>query len=101
MKWANGRGVLTYRLRQELGPARILVANSGGPLGDSNLNGITLEGVGKRFTVEQARSHFLGQKQVARSPFVAAGWVTQPECALPTLSLMTQIPGMRYGKMLQ
>lgn len=100
-KWASGRAVLTYRLRQELGSSAILIANSGGALGDPNLNGITLEGVGKRFTLAQARDFLLAQKLVSRTPFLAVGWVTSAESAVPTQTLVSQVPGTHYGRVPQ
>ena len=97
-KWATGRAVLTSRLRQELGHAAYLVANTAGPLGDHNVNGITLEGVGTLWTVGQAKLFLLDQKRVAHQPFVAAGWVLSRECVAATRSLALQVPGTCYGR---
>jgi hypothetical protein len=97
-KWANGRAVLTSRLRQELGHAVYLVANTAGPLGDHNLNGITLEGVGTTWTVAQGRLFLMDQKRVAQQPFVAAAWVLSAECVAATRSLVLQVPGTCYGR---
>lgn len=97
-KWSNGRAAMTSRLRQVFGNSVYLVANAGGPLVDSNLNGITLEGVGVRFTFAQAKSYLLAQKAVGRAPFVGAGWVTSAASALPTYTLALQVPGTHFGR---
>src|SRR5262245_6540463 len=79
-KWVVGRVIFTSRLRQVLGNPVYLVANSGGPLIDSNLNGIAIEGVGKKWTVAQAKGFLLSERAYARTPFIAAGWVISAEC---------------------
>src|SRR5262249_5674102 len=98
LKWVVGRTMLTYRLRQLLGSSVYLVANSGGPLVDSNLNGITIEGVGRKWTVAQAANFLEAERAVARSPFFAAGWVISAECVTPTRSLTRLVPGCCYGR---
>lgn len=97
-KYVAGRVLLTSRLRQALGSSVYLVANSGGALTDPNLNGITIEGVGKKWTVAQAKAFLLAERAIARTPFLAAGWVIAPECVQPTLQLAHQVPGTCYGR---
>jgi hypothetical protein len=97
-KYVVGRVILTSRLRQVLGNSVYLVANSGGPLMDPNLNGIAIEGVGKKWTVAQARGFLEAERSIGRSPFIAAGWVTSVECVDPTRQLARQVPGTCYGR---
>lgn len=96
-QYAANRPLYTQRLREEVGDAVILVANSGGALGDPALHGITLEGVGDRFTVEQARGHFAGQEAVSRTPFTAVLWATTPASDAPSRALAGEIPGAYWG----
>lgn len=91
------RPYLVQRLREVMGNDAVLIANSGGPLGDANLNGICLEGVGTRFTPQEARSALLGQRDVSRMPFVAALWITTDGSRQPSLELAREIPGVHYG----
>lgn len=97
LQYETWRPYFTTRLREELGPDRVLVANSGGALGDANLNGITLEGVGSRFTPEEAGTFLLAQKAVGRTPFFGVLWGTVPEAEEPSRALAAQIPGTYYG----
>jgi hypothetical protein len=96
-QYASNRPYFTRRLRQELGPDVILVGNSGGALADINLNGITLEGVGDRFTVEEARTYFAQQEAVSRDPFTAVLWATTDLSRGPSRALAGEIPGACYG----
>ncbi len=96
-QYAANRPRYTQRLRAELGDAVILVANAGGALGDPELHGITLEGVGDRFTVAQARSHLAGQAAVSRAPFTAVLWATTPPSDAPSRALAAEIPGVYWG----
>ncbi len=91
------RAYYTQRLREELGEGVLLVGNSGGALADPALNGITLEGVGDRFDVEEARSHFEGQEAVSVAPFLGVAWVTTPDSEAPTRAFVPEYPGLRYG----
>ncbi|MFN8177299.1 MAG: hypothetical protein U0167_05195 [bacterium] len=96
-QYAAWRPYFTQRLREVLGNDAILVANAGGPLVDSALNGITLEGVGTRFTVPDARGYLHAQLAVARPPFVAALWITTDGSREPSLGLAREIAGVHYG----
>lgn len=96
-QYATWRPYYTQRLRQALGNAVILVGNSGGALADPTLNGITLEGVGTRFTIPQAAAALLGQRDVSRMPFLAALWVTTDGSRAPSLALAQEIAGVHYG----
>jgi hypothetical protein len=98
-KWVVGRVMMTSRLRSALGGSAILLANSGGPLVDASLNGITIEGVGSQWTVVQARSFLQAERAVARTPFFGAGWVLTEECDAPTRNLARLVPGCFYGRM--
>jgi len=97
-KYVAGRAILTMRLRQELGNSAYLVANSGGPLADPNLNGITIENVGVKWTVTQATGFLQAQKAVGRTPFIAAGWVISASNVTPTRTLARTVPGCCYGR---
>jgi hypothetical protein len=96
-QYATWRPYFTQRLREVLGNDVVLVANAGGPLVDSTLNGITLEGVGTRFTVPDARSYLQGQGAVAHAPFVSALWITTDGSRTASLDLAREIPGVYYG----
>ena len=96
LRYPLGRYNFTRRLREELGDAKVIVANSGGPLGDSNLNGICLEGVGDRFTITQARDYVTNQEEVSRSPFTAVFWATTVASEAPSMQLATEL-GVHYG----
>jgi hypothetical protein len=95
--YSTWRPYYTQRLREEVGDAVLLVGNAGGALADPALNGITLEGVGDRFPVEVARSHFEAQEAVALAPFLGVAWVTTPASEGPTRGLVPEIPGLYYG----
>ncbi|MBZ0266526.1 hypothetical protein K8I85_00085 [bacterium] len=95
--YATWRPYYTAQLRAAVGDDRLLIANAGGPLGDSALNGITLEGVGHRFEVETARGYFAEQLAAATPPFLAVAWATTPESEQPCLDLVPQMEGLHYG----
>jgi hypothetical protein len=95
--YAAWRPYYTEQLREALGEGVILLANSGGALGDPVLNGITLEGVGDRFDVVSARSHFDSQRLVGRLPFLGVAWVTSDESELPTRDFVPGVDGLHYG----
>ncbi len=96
-QYRQWRPFFTARLRDELGPDAIVIANSGGPLGDDKLNGLTLEGVGDRFTVEEGSAYMLEQKAVSRTPFFGVFWGTTPASEQPSRDLALEIPGVHYG----
>ncbi len=89
------RPKLTLAMRQEF-PDKILVGNSGGRLDDPRLNGITLEGVGDRFTLDQARSFYNSQKAVATLPYHAVAWRTTDESS-EGCRVIAQELGIYYG----
>ena len=95
--YATWRPYYTQQLRAALGPDVLLVANSGGPLDDAPLNGITLEGVGDRFDVSDALSYFDSQRSVGHAPFVAVAWVTTVASDEPTREIVPAVPGLHYG----
>jgi len=95
--YATWRPYYTQRLREELGENVILLANAGGRLGDAVLNGITLEGVGDRFQVVDAKNWYDEQRMVGRLPFLGVAWVTTPASEGPTLDLVPQMDGLHYG----
>jgi len=95
--YAAGRPVLTRRLREVLGEDALLIANSGGALADPELQGITLEGVGDRFTVQQARSFLAQQEAVGRPPFTAVLWATTAASEGPSRTVAGEFPGVHYG----
>jgi hypothetical protein len=84
LQYETWRPYFTARLREEIGPDRIVIANSGGALGDPNLNGITLEGVGSRFTTAQGTTYLLEQKAVGQAPFFGVLWGTVPDSVEPS-----------------
>ncbi len=96
LRYGQGRPYLTARMREAF-PDKILVANSGGGLGDPALNGITLEGVGDRFTVLQARDFLTAQRSVAVAPFHAVLWNTTQESELPSRELAEELDGVYFG----
>ena len=96
-QYAQYRPVFTQRLRQELGTAKILVGNAGGPLGDPSLHGITLEGVGVRFTVEQARGYLAEQEGLGFAPFTAVLWATTDPSRVPSRELAAEFHGAHFG----
>jgi hypothetical protein len=97
-----GRIYFTTRLRETFGASCLILANSAGPLADPALNGIALEEVGGRyFTVEEARSHLLGQQEVAAAPFTSILWVISPESAYPSFQLCCEFSGVAYGTLRQ
>ena len=96
-QYAEYRPRFTQRLREELGDARILVGNAGGPLADPSLSGLTLEGVGDRFTIAQARGYLAQQEAVGRSPFTAVLWATTNVSRAPSWQLSAEFDGVYYG----
>jgi hypothetical protein len=96
-QYREWRRYFTTRLREELGPDAVVIGNSGGAMVDANLNGITLEGVGDRFTIAQAKSHMLGQKAVSTAPFFGVFWATTLASEQPSRALAVEIPGVHYG----
>jgi hypothetical protein len=98
-QYATWRPYYTQHLREALGDAIVMVANAGGPLTDGAFNGITLEGVGTRFAVDDAREFLLEQRAVSRLPFLSALWVTSEESREPSLELARQINGVYYGSL--
>lgn len=97
-QWATWRPYLTAQLREMMGETRVFVANSGGTLSDSCLNGITIEGIGHTVTKSEASASFQAQRAVGHSPFYGVGWVTTATTdAIPTRQLTEEIPGVYYG----
>lgn len=91
------RPEFTRRLREEIGDDKVLVGNSGGALVDPELNGITLEGAGDRFTVADARGILAGQQAVSRSPLVSVLWATTPASEGPSAQLAAEFTHVLYG----
>lgn len=85
----------TLAMRQAF-PDKIMLANAGGRLDDPRLNGISLEGVGDRFTLDQARSYYNSQRAVATLPHLAAAWRTT-EASGEGTRLIAQELGIYYG----
>lgn len=96
VRYAEGRPLLTQKLRERF-PAKIIVANSGGALGDPALNGLCLEGVGDRFTIEQARTILSQQRAVSRAPFHAVLWNTSEPSEDPSWILAEEQDGVYFG----
>ncbi|MCA9751989.1 MAG: hypothetical protein KC591_07340 [Gemmatimonadetes bacterium] len=95
--YATGRARFTQRLREVLGPDVLLVGNAGGHLADPALNGICLEGVGERFTVQQARDILDDAEAVSPGRWIAPLWVTADDCVEATEQLSQEHPGVHYG----
>lgn len=95
-KW---RPYFTARMREIVGPDRLLVGNSGGPLVDPALNGITLEGVGVRFDPEDARDWIRAQRAVAAAPFCSILWSTTAPAVEPSRRLARESDGVFLGTM--
>jgi hypothetical protein len=95
-RYAQWRPYFTAKMRATFPNKRIL-ANSGGQLDDPALNGITLEGVGDRFTVSQARTYVLSQKAVSTQPFLGILWKTTEESEQGTQLLSDELLGVYYG----
>jgi hypothetical protein len=95
-QYGTWRPYFTTKMRQAF-PNKIIIANSGGQLDDPALNGITLEGVGDRFTVPQALSFLNSQASVGVPPFRAVLWKTTPESEQPSRDLAAQMPGVYFG----
>ncbi len=98
-QYATWRPYFTARLRETLGEEMIVLGNSGGALDDPSLNGITLEGVGIRFTPAEARAALASQRAVGQDPFQAVLWVTGAESHAPTLDLAESLDGVFYGEL--
>jgi hypothetical protein len=96
-EYETSREAYTSRLRQELGTDAILLANAGGALADGALNGITLEGVGDRFTEGEARGILLTARNLARSPWLGAVWVTSQESVAASRAVSETVEGVHYG----
>jgi hypothetical protein len=94
-RYEYGRPILTRALRDAF-PDKIIVANSGGRLDDPMLNGLTLEGVGDRFTLDEARTFLTAQRAVARQPYHAVCWSTTEESDRGALELAEEL-GVYYG----
>jgi len=95
-RYDQWRPYFTAKMRSTF-PTKLIIANSGGQLDDPALNGITLEGVGDRFTVEEARSYLLSQKAVSRQPFRGVCWKTTDESEEGTQDLTDEMTGVYYG----
>jgi len=95
-RYAQWRPYFTAKMRATF-PGKRIIANSGGQLDDPALNGITLEGVGDRFTVNQARGYVLSQKAVSAPPFLGILWKTTDQSEQGTLLLSDELVGVYYG----
>ncbi len=91
------RPYFTQRLREELGEAAVIVGNSGGPLADAALNGITLEGVGARFTVAEAGAYLDEAEAATSRPFLAILWATTAESEAPSRELADARESVHFG----
>jgi hypothetical protein len=98
--YGTWRPYFTERLREYLGASAILVGNAGGPLGDPQLNGITLESIGTRFTIAQGRQYFTGQSVLAASPRVNVAWIILPGDVAPTLTLAQELSNLWVGEVI-
>jgi hypothetical protein len=96
-EYATWRPYFTAELRAALGDDAVVVGNAGGALADAALNGVTLEGVGTRFSVEEAGTILDGAEAVARSPFAAVLWATTPATEAPSEELAATRDGVYYG----
>lgn len=96
VRYAEGRALFTQRMRATF-PNKILIGNSGGALGDPALNGITLEGVGDRFTVDEARLILDEQKLAGVYPFRSVLWHTTELSGDPSRRLSLEMAGVYYG----
>ena len=95
-RYGQWRPYFTAKMRATF-PTKRIIANSGGELNDPALNGITLEGVGDRFTVADARSYLLSQKAVSITPFTSVCWKTTDESEQGTETLSDEMIGVYYG----
>ena len=98
-QYETWRPYFTERLREELGSDVVIIGNSGGALADPSLNGITLEGVGSRFTVEEAELALSGARAATGHPFLAVLWATTVESETPSLELAGSLDGVHYGEL--
>lgn len=95
-RYGQWRPYFTTQMRYNF-PTKRIIANSGGQLDDPALNGISLEGVGDRFTVTEARTFLLSQKAVCFAPFMSVCWKTTDESEEGTEYLTDQMTGVYYG----
>jgi hypothetical protein len=69
------RPYYTARLRDVVGEHRVIIGNSAGALIDPSLNGITLEKVGERVTLAQARDYFTSHAAATSYPPLSVAWI--------------------------
>ncbi len=65
-------------------PQVILLGNTGGPLLDPALNGLTLEGIGVVHSAEEAIEWALAQQAVSVAPTLSVGWIRKLASVVPT-----------------
>jgi hypothetical protein len=92
------RPYFTQQLRDALGATTILIGNAGGRLADPALNGITLEKVGERFSLHQARWYFMIQKLYSDYPPLSIGWVFDAPHEGATLQLARELDWVHFGQ---
>jgi hypothetical protein len=85
------------RLRDEIGDEAILIGNSNGPLGHPALNGMSIENVYLRFTIEEARAWVTEQVWVSRLPRVNVLWAFNGITWAPSEQLARQLPSTHVG----
>ena len=100
LDWTEGKLVLTSILRQRLGPDVILIANTGGGSVDPALNGITLEGVGDRFSAVSSLGMFMAHRMNNPHEPIGVCWKTTMASEATSDSLAS-IPWIYTGTMHQ
>jgi hypothetical protein len=96
LQYGTWRPYFTSKLRQAF-PDKLIIANSGGRIDDSALNGISLEGVGDRFTEAEARLYLTAQLRLGVAPFTCILWRTTAASEQPSRRLAAEIAGVYYG----
>jgi len=81
-QWQSWAPYFVHELRLAIGPDKILVANSAGPLSNADLNGLTIE---MEACIDQlsCMNALIGQKSVSPDAAVSVLWLTHSEAMPP------------------
>jgi hypothetical protein len=85
------------RLREEVGDLAVVLANTNGPLGHPGLNGMTIENVHFRFTVEEAAAWITQQHAVSWLPRYNVLWAIHGSSRAPSEALAACLPNTLVG----
>jgi hypothetical protein len=87
----------TQRLRNMLGRDVILIGNTDGLVNNRQLNGISLENVGPRHSINAARWYIMSQLVMSDRPLFSIVWAIREESERPSLQLAQELDWVYLG----